>query len=258
MTGLIVSHNEGHLIGDRLRELAFCDELLVVDVASTDDTAVVARANGARVIGHAFAPIVERVYPGVVDQAQHDLLVIPDPDEEIPPALAEQIAALAESLGAEVGMVIVPRRYHFRGRVLRGTVWGGLGGKPLVIRRSGTDFVPEVHRGLQLRPGYRFESIEFDGRNAIAHHWLSGYREFVEKHLRYLRFEGESRAFMGEITGFRALLGTPYRAFTESYVQRKGRLDGFDGLMLSILYALYRTASDVELIRELRRRGAKD
>ncbi len=257
MTGLIVSHNEGHLLAARLRELAFCDELLVVDLASTDDTVAVAEAGGARVIRHPPTPIVEAVHTDVVHHARNDLLVLLDPDEEVPPALAAELAALPTSLAADVGVVLVPWIYYFRGRPLRGTIWGGTGMKGLVARRSANQFAPAVHHGLRLLPGYGLARIEPDGDNAIRHYWLSGYREFIAKHLRYLRFEGPARAGTGEITGLRALVRTPYRAFKESYVDRQGRLDGFDGFALSVLYAAYRTASDVALFRELRRQKPK-
>jgi glycosyltransferase involved in cell wall biosynthesis len=257
MTGLVVSHNEAHLLGDRLRELSFCDELIVVDVASTDDTAAVAEANGARVIPHPFSQIAELVHPGIVHHATNDLLVIPDPDEEMPPSLTRQLAELPETMAPDVGVVVVPRVFYFRGRPLRGTIWGGVGWKPLVARRSGSRFQPAVHHGVKPLPGFTIERLAWNGDNAVLHHWASGYREFLKKHLRYIKIEGPARALTGEITGFRALVRTPYRSFRQCYVTRKGYLDGVDGLVLSVLYSIYRTTSDVQLIRELRR-GAKE
>lgn len=258
LTGLIVSHNEGHLIGDRLRELAFCDELIVIDVDSTDDTAVVAEANGARVIRHPFARIAELVHPDVVHHARHDVLVIPDPDEEIPPALAEQLGQLRGSLADGVAVLVAPRIFYFRERALLGTVWGGVGGKPLVVQRSRVEFIPAVHHGMRALPGYRFEGMPKTGDNAIKHYWVSGYREFIRKHVRYVQIEGPARALTGEITGFRALVRTPGRSFRQSFVTREGYRDGFQGFALSVLYSIYRTASDIQLIRELRRqKGAK-
>jgi glycosyltransferase involved in cell wall biosynthesis len=252
MTGLIVSHNEGHLLADRLRELAFCDELIVIDVASTDDTTAVAEAHGARVVPHPYARIAELIHPEVVGEARNDLVVIPDPDEEIRPALSRRLAELPASLPEDVAAVVVPRIYYFRGRPLRGTIWGA-GRKLLVVRRSGADFIPAVHRGVRVKPGYRSEEIAWDGSNEIRHHWASGYREFIRKHARYPAIEGPARALTGEITGYRALVRTPDRSFRQCFVERKGYLDGFHGFALSVLYAIYRTASDVALIRELRR-----
>jgi hypothetical protein len=253
LTTLIVSHNEGHLIGDRLRELGFCDDLIVVDVASSDDTPTVAEQNGARVIPHAFARIAELVHPDVIDEARNDLVVLPDPDERIPPALATQLAELAGSLDEDVGIVIVPRIYYFGGKPLRGTIWGGTSGKRLVARRSGAKFVPAVHYGVQLKPGFRVQHLEYDGANAIHHLWASGYREFVRKHIGFVRIEGQARALMGEITGFKALARTPGRSFWQCFYTKQGYRDGARGLALSVLYALYRTGSDLSLILELRR-----
>ena len=254
LTALVVSHNESRLVADRLRELSFCDDLLVVDLASTDDTAAVAAAHGARVLKRPSARFVELVHPEVVDEARHDLVILSDPDEEIPPALAERLAGLPSTLSDDVALVFAPRVYFFRGRPLRGTIWGGHGGKGLVARRSGTEFVPIVHRGLQMRAGYRRDVIEWDGENAIRHLWASGYREFLRKHLRYIRVEGPARALSGEKMGYKALLLTPYRSFWECFVKREGYRDGFHGFALSFLYALYRTASDLALLRELQRR----
>jgi glycosyltransferase involved in cell wall biosynthesis len=254
MTGLIVSHNEAHWLRDRLRELAFCDDLVVVDVASTDETAAVAEANGARVVPHEWAQIAELVHPDVIDEARNDLVVLPDPDEAIPPRLAEQLAELPQTLDDDVGVVIAPRIYYFRGKPLRGTIWGGTSGKRLVARRSGATFVPAVHYGVQVRPGFRIVHIDYDGTNAMQHLWASGYRDFVRKHLRFVRIEGPARALLGEITGYRAAVHTPWRSFKVSFVERKGYLDGFRGFALSVLYAAYRTASDLALIRELKRR----
>jgi glycosyltransferase involved in cell wall biosynthesis len=256
MTALIVSHNEAHLLPDRLRELSFCDERIVVDVTSSDDTVAVAESHGARVLAHPFVRVSDIVHPNVIGEATYDLVVLPDPDESVPPRLAAQLAALPRSLPEDVGVVIVPRIYYFAGKPLRGTIWGGVSGKRFVVRRTGADFTGAVHQGIHPRPGFRIEHIEYDGANAIHHLWARGYRDFVEKHVRYVRIEGHARALMGEITGFRAAARTPVDSFRESFFRQRGYRDGLRGLALSTLYAAYRTGSDLSLIRELRRRGS--
>lgn len=258
MTALIVSRNEAHFLGDRLRELAFCNERIVVDLGSKDETRAVAEAAGARVIAHPPTAIVEEVHCDVVEQASNDLILIPDPDEAIPPGLASQLAGMPDSLDSEVAVVVVPRIYYFRDQPLCGTIWGGVGWKALLIRRSGTRFQPAVHHGIEPRDGYRSERVAWDGENALVHHWVNGYGDFLTKHVRYLRAEGTARMMIGEITGVRGVLSTPWRAFRESYVERDGRRDGIRGLNLSVLYALYRTGAEIQLLRALRRTAADE
>ena len=192
MTGLIVSHNEAHLIGARLRELAFCDELLVIDVASTDDTAAVAEANGARVIPHPFARIAELVHPDVVRRGpqRHDR----DPrSRRGDPAACWRARSrnFPSRWHREIGFLLVPRIFYFRGRPLRGTIWGGVGGKrPSSRGGAAPSSFPLSTAGSNARPGTASGSSSRDGENAIRHHWVSGYREFIKKHVRYLRIEG--------------------------------------------------------------------
>ena len=72
----------------------------------------------------------------VAPQARHDWLLVVDPDEEVPPALAREVAALLPTLEDDVAAVDAPRQYYFAGRPLRGTVWGGPNKRRLLVRRS--------------------------------------------------------------------------------------------------------------------------
>ncbi len=45
MTAMVSSHNEARLLEACLATRAFCDELIVIDIASDDDTSAVAEAN---------------------------------------------------------------------------------------------------------------------------------------------------------------------------------------------------------------------
>ena len=111
-----------------------------------------------------------------------------------------------------------------------------------------------VHETLSFRPGYRGVSFDPDEENVIRHYWVSGYRDWLEKHRRYLRLEGTARADRGHVTGLRGVASTPWRSFHDSFVARRGYLDGVRGLFLSVLWAWYSTATEVALLRELRRR----
>ncbi|HEY2074117.1 MAG TPA: glycosyltransferase, partial [Gaiellaceae bacterium] len=77
------SRNEGHLLGPCLDSIAFCDEIIVVDLESNDDTVAVAEAHGARVVRHPLVPIAEAARVTVAPQARHDWLLVVDPDEEV-------------------------------------------------------------------------------------------------------------------------------------------------------------------------------
>lgn len=255
VTAIVGSHNEAALLRRCLPSVAFCDEVIVIDIDSRDETAEVARGHGARVIRHAWVPIAERARLELVGEARHDWLLFLDPDEVLPSALAAQIGELLPALDADVAVIDCPWQFYFRGRPLRGTIWGGMSRKRTLARRGGADLRPTVHAGTRVLPGHTSHVVEFSGDNAIAHYWAPGYRELVAKHWRYLKLEGGDRRVHGEITGIRDIARTPWRAFRESFVARRGYRDGGTGLVLSLLWSAYSTGAKVALFRELKARG---
>ncbi|TMK26806.1 MAG: glycosyltransferase [Actinobacteria bacterium] len=252
VTAIVSSHNEAHLLDRCLPTLAFCDELIVIDIASEDDTAAVARVHGARVLEHEWVPIAERARLDLVGEASHDWLLFMDPDEAMSPALAVQLTGLVPKLAGDVGVVDCPWQFYFRDRALRGTMWGGISRKRTLARRGGAELRPTVHSGTKPLPGHTIEVVDYTGDNAIAHYWAPGWRALIEKHWRYLGLEGRDRLEQGLVTGPRDILGTPLPAFYESFVRRRGYRDGLVGLGLSLLWAAYATGAKVALFRELR------
>jgi glycosyltransferase involved in cell wall biosynthesis len=256
VSAIVASHNEAPLLERCLPSIGFCDEIIVIDIESSDDTAGVAAAHGARVLWHPWVPIAERARVKFIGEARHEWLLFLDPDEEVPPPLALELSELLPAVEADVGMIHCPYRYYFRGEPLRGTVWGGIKRKAALLRRDGVALRPTVHTGTRLRAGYRAQAIRFKGDNAIAHYWAPSYRVLLEKHRRYLRIEGADRRQQGLVTGFRDIALTPWRAFRESFFEKGGFRDGATGFWLSLLWGAYSTAAKVALLRELRAKGA--
>jgi len=252
VTALVSSRNEGHLLRRCLPHIAFCDEVIVIDIDSHDDTRAVAEANGARVVRHDYVPIAEWARVTVAPQARHDWLLVVDPDEEVPAPLAAEVAAMLPTLADDVAAVDAPRQYFFAGRALRGTVWGGPNKRRLLVRRTAVELTPTIWGGMLIRDGFRVLELPFTPKTAIVHNWASGYRELIGRHRRYLRLERVDRATAGEITGVKAVATTPVRAFRESFIVKHGYRDGLRGLLLSLFWAAFRTSGELALLRELR------
>lgn len=252
LTALVSSRNEGPLLGRCLDAIQFCDELVVIDIESDDDTAAVAEAHGASIVRHPYVPIAEWARVTVAPQARHDWLLVVDPDEEVPPPLADEVARLLPTIADDVAAVDAPRQYYFAGRPLRGTVWGGPNKRRLLVRRSAVELTRTIWGGMRINPGYHVLELPFTKETAIVHRWASGYRELFARHRRYLELEPVDRAAAGEVTGSRAVALMPWRSFHESFVAKQGYRDGLTGFALSVFWAGFRTAGELALLRRLR------
>lgn len=120
-SAVIIARNEADRIGAALRSVAFCDERVVLDSGSTDDTPDVAESLGARV--------VRTDWPGYAAQKQRamreaggDWILSLDADEVVDPLLAESIARVTTPSHPPCAWA-VRRQERWLGRPMRGGHW---------------------------------------------------------------------------------------------------------------------------------------
>jgi glycosyltransferase involved in cell wall biosynthesis len=96
LSAIIITRNEGRNIGPCLDTLAFCDERIVVDCGSEDDTVERALEHGGRVEHHAFEGFgAQKNF--ALSLASGEWVLSVDADERVSPALAtELMTALTE------------------------------------------------------------------------------------------------------------------------------------------------------------------
>jgi glycosyltransferase involved in cell wall biosynthesis len=120
LSAIVITRNEAAKIADCLDSLAFCDEQIVVDCGSEDDTVRVAREHGARVEHHAFAGFgAQKNF--ALSLASGEWVLSVDADERVSPALAAEIAAAIGEKAADG--YEMPRSSSFLGRAMRHSGW---------------------------------------------------------------------------------------------------------------------------------------
>ncbi len=116
LSAIIITKNEAANIADCLDSVAFCDERVVVDSGSDDDTVRIAEGRGARVSFHPFDGF-GRQFNQALSLAQGDWVLSVDADARLTPARAAEIQqALRDRAFDGYEM---PRSSSFCGRVMR-------------------------------------------------------------------------------------------------------------------------------------------
>ena len=89
ITAIVVCRNEAAHLRACLPRLRWVDELIVIDLGSTDHSRGIAEHWADTVYDHPPSPIVEPVRMFAAERATHDWLLFVDPDERYPRALAD-------------------------------------------------------------------------------------------------------------------------------------------------------------------------
>jgi glycosyltransferase involved in cell wall biosynthesis len=232
VTAFVVTFNESRNIDDCLDSVAWCDEIVVVDSVSTDDTVERARRHGARVESRPWEGHV-RQKGYAMSLARNDWVFLIDADERVSPALREEILAVLPTAPEDLAGYRVPRLTRYLGRWIRHGGW-----------------YPDLKLRLFRRSRARIagddphERVEADGRTAdlcgdLFHYTYRNLSHQLKTIDFFSDIEAENFRKAGERPGLVRMLCHPVVKWLETYVVKAGFLDGMPGLIISVATAFY-------------------
>ena len=272
---LIPTLNEERNIAECLASVQWSDDVVVVDSHSTDRTAEIARACGARVVQFDWDSKLPKKKNWALANVgwRHPWILILDADERVTPELAEELQTTLDGTGHHG--FLINRRLMFLGRWIRHCGYYPSWGLRLFLHERGR-YENLVDGDTQSGDNEVHEHVIVDGsvgqlRGELVHHAYPDIGTWVEKHNRYSNWEAavETRGALagalpaaGGLKARRRLKGLtrrlPFRPtlrFLHTYVLRGGFLDGRPGYVLSRLMATYELLSVLKA-EEARRRTA--
>lgn len=239
ISGVIVAFNEEANIRWSVGSLVpWCDEVVVIDQESSDRTAEIARAAGARVVSHPNTPIVEESRAFSVDQTDGDWVLLLDADEMIPAPLGRELRAIAD--GEPVDVVMIPRVNLVLGRWARVGVKNWPNRHPRFFRRGAVSLSGTIHQGIEVPVSARRRKLPATTANAIWHFSYESVADMMEKFDRYTTKEARQLIDAGAAPATpREFLLAPVRWLWFQYVRPRGYRDGVPGLIVAMARAYY-------------------
>lgn len=228
LSAIVITKDEAAKIGACLDSLAFCDERIVVDGGSTDETVDIARAKGARVEHHDWAGFgPQKNY--ALSLATGDWVLSIDADETVSPALAAEIERAIASPAADA--YEFPRLSMFCGRAMYHSAW-----YPdyvlRLFRRGTARFTDDsVHeRVVPQGPVARLTAH-------LDHTPVERIEQALARMDRYSTLAAEAMIKKGQRVWFLSGIFHGYWAFIRLYFLRLGFLDGKQGFLLAVATA---------------------
>ncbi len=225
--------NEEKNVERALKSLKWADEILVCDMFSDDNSAVVAKKSGAKVIFHKRLSFVEPARNFAVSKASHDWVLIIDPDEEIPETLALKLKDIVATNGV-ITYVEIPRKNMIFGKWIKSSMWW----PDYNIRFFKKDSVAwsnQIHRPPQTQ-GQGLK-LPIEERFAITHHHYTSLTQFLARMDRYATVQAKELKESGYQFNWTDLISKPLGEFLGRFFANRGFEDGLHGFVLALLQA---------------------
>lgn len=228
LTVVIAAKNEARHIVECVRSARFADEVLVLDSGSTDATAALAAAEGARVVTTDWPGYGPQQARGIA-MAQGDWVLSLDADERISASLRAEIQQAMAS-GAADGFRL-PRLSSFCGQFIHHSGW-----RPdytlRLVRRGKAGFTS--HR---LHAHMTVDGTRADLRHSLVHYSYGDLDDVLEKLNRYSSGGARDLHERGKTASMTKAVTHALWAFARTYLLRQGFRDGRQGFVLAVYNA---------------------
>jgi len=233
ISAVINVRNEAENLAKCLRSIRdFADEIIVVDMHSTDKSREVAGKYGAKLFSYRPMKYVEPARNFALSKATGRWIILLDPDEYLNKTLKKELKKI--SLRADVDFVHIPRKNIILGKWFRHSNWW----PDYVIRffrRGHVNWKKEIHSQPTTK-GNGLTLLDSE-KLAIRHNNYTTLSQFVHRALRYSNVQAEELHKNQYTLKTSDFILKPIQEFNSRFFAAQGYKDGFHGLAFSVLQA---------------------
>lgn len=230
ITGVILTKNEEGYIEKCIKTLSFCDEVIVIDDYSADDTVKISRKAGAKVFKRALAGNFASQRNFGLKKAKGKWVLFVDADESITQKLAEEIISAVKN--EKVEGYYLKRRDIFMQRALFYGESGDTKLLRLAIKDSGK-WKRKVHEYWDVKGSIG------ELKNQIIHNSHIDLQGFVKKLNYYSALHARANLKEDKRSSMAKIIIFPSMKFFLNYVLKLGFLDGLHGFVFAVFMSLH-------------------
>ncbi len=232
ITALVIARNEETMIASCLNTLRWCNEIIVLDDGSVDETATIAEELGAKIISFKHQSFA-RKREELLKRAKTDWVIYVDADERIIPTLAKEIMVLLETGTASA--LKFRRNNIYYGKRLKYGGWGH-------------DYVTRAFRAEALKGWFgevhespKFIGDEVEVKTPIIHLTHRDTASGLLKSAYWTPMEAEALYKSGiPKVGFFTLIRKGSLEFCRRFIFKGGYKEGMTGFVESLIQGINR------------------
>lgn len=249
ITALVVMYNAERMLDDHFKSLWFCDEIIAIDIGSSDMSIDIAKKYNCKIEHHPWVPMGELAWVNYVKQSKYDWIIVSDPDEVVTPVLGGRIKYKIDHVSPTTGTVSLPYRHHFLGKRIITSMWKDIHYIPKLFHRDRVDLKCTVHSPFTIKSGYNNMWLKTeldDDSEVILHYPAENVLNLLKKLSRYAILEGESRFKKGEVWTVEGSLRSIARSIYYHFKSTHG-LHTISGMFLGCTFVTYDILSQFSL-----------
>jgi glycosyltransferase involved in cell wall biosynthesis len=227
VSAYILTYNAAEKIAAAVSSVLWADEVVIVDSNSTDGTAEIATALGARVVQVPFKGFGD-LRNGAVEACAYDWVFSLDSDERCTAEVRDEILGLLSGTPPH-DIYLVPRRSYMMGRWIKGSGWYPNFRQPQLFRKGAMRYTLEpVHEGYEVIGGRSVGTLT----NAVWQFPFRNLDEVIQKMNRYSSLGAPKLA--GKRVSMASALGHGLWSFLKHYIFKLGFIDGWAGFVIAL------------------------
>ena len=232
ISAIILTKNEGKNLGECIRALTFCEEIIVIDDYSSDKTVEIARGLGAKVFQRSLDGNFAAQRNFGLEKATNKWVLFIDSDERVSHELKEEIEKEVPAPNNSHLGYFLKRDDYFFGKKLK---FGETASVSLLrlARKSAGKWMRSVHEVWEVQG--RTKTL----KNPLEHYPHQSLREFINDINFHSGLHAEANHQEGKHSSLVKILFWPKLHFFKNYFLKLGFLDGTEGFVLALMMSLH-------------------
>ena len=217
-----------------LKSVRFADEIIIVDMESSDSTLSIAKKFTSKIFNHKNVGYADPARNFALKKAANNWVLVVDADEEISATLKKKINSLINT-DSKFDIYLLPRKNLIFNKWIQHSGWWP-DYQARLFRKGHVSWQVGVHRMPDLRG--LANKLTANEDNALIHYNYDSINHFIEKMNHYTSIQAKERKSPANVTSL-LVMNNFFNEFYRRFFKDSGYEDNTHGLSLALLQSMY-------------------